>query len=414
MQQTRERIGSVSRRKGVGFQAIALASSTGLSQLIVALLYIWTARSTAPADFGLLIAGIAMGTAAVGFVDFGTNSMWTRELATGRMEPFEHGRRLSGKLIVTAALATIWVLSTLHFMPATYAWVAGPVAMSTLLNQSFQVSLRGEARGDLVSLSILGDRLMALAAFAALTLTGSPAVQSLWISLTAGSLVATLSGWFLTPAEKRPILRLSRNTNPWLAAGHYGLSNVAFSAQSLDTPIMTAVSGASTAGVYGAVARWTQPMGLLANAFSSAAAPHMARAETTAAAWNHIKRSVWLPATAVLTCIIIAATAPFLVNVLIGNQYEESVHVLQVLALGTIPAIVNQPLFVFLQARGLDKSVAFLATSVVFVQLALVAVLASVLGALGAAVAAAGSQLVLLLGLGILTRKLAWSTRPPA
>lgn len=391
-------------RKGVGFQAVALAASTGVSQLIVAVLYIWTARSAGPADFGLLVAGIALGTASVGFLDFGTNSLWTRELATGRMGRADHGARLVGKALAATMLAGVWALAALFFIPWPYVWIAAPIALSSLLNQSFQVSLRGIARGDLVSVSILGDRIIALLVFSVLILCGIPAMQALWISLTVGSITAALSGWLLTPAKRRPILKWTMKTNPWASAGHYGLANVALSAQSLDTPIMTAVSGASTAGVYGAVARWTQPMGMLANAFSSAAAPHMARADTGAEAWKHIRRSIWLPITAMAACIFIVTTAPFLVDTLIGEEYRDSVAVLQVLALGTIPAIVNQPLFIFLQARGLDRPVSFVTLAVVFVQLALVAILSGLLGALGAALAAATSQIILLLGLSVLVK----------
>ncbi|WP_211879769.1 glycosyltransferase [Pseudarthrobacter albicanus] len=387
------------RRKSVGFQAIALAASTGTAQLVVALLYIWSARSAGPESFGVLVASIGIGTAAVGFLDFGTNSYWSREVAIGRMSLDLLGRRIASKIVFAAMLATAWVLICLWFIPGTFLWIASPIAFSSLLNQSFQVSLRGIARGDLVSFSILSDRLVALLAFGAMVLGGVSIIDCLWLSLTLGSLWAAVSGWLLTPAGARPLLRLDLTTNPWKSAGHYGLANVAFSAQSLDTPIMTVFGGPTAAGIYAAVARWTQPMGMLANAFSSAAAPHMARATTGVEAWHHVKRSIWLPAAAILACLCIAVASPILVLLLIGGAYGDSAAVLQILALGTIPAIANQPLFVFLQARGLDKPVSFLAMINVVVQLGLVAILSAYMGAIGAALAAAVSQLVMLVGL---------------
>lgn len=392
-----------SRRQGLGFQAVFLAGSTGLAQVVVAVLYIWAARTAGPEMFGLLVAAISMGAAAAGFLDFGTNSYWARELATRRMEVGELGQRMAAKLAVAGVLSILWVLAFLCLFPTKYLWVAAAVGFSTVLNQSSQVGLRGIARGDLVSVSILCDRVVALAIFSALSLFGISVLHSLWLSLTAGSLAAAACGWILTPRAARPRLQLRTSTNPWASARHYGLANVAVSSQSLDMPILTAMAGPAAAGIYGAVSRWTQPMSLLANAFSTAAAPHMARAGSGAEAWQQVKRSVWMLAVAIGICCGMVAAAPFLVDVLMGDQFEQSIVVLQVLAIGMIPAIVNQPLFVFLQARGMDKPVSVMVGSTVLLQLLSVAVLSSSMGAFGAVIASALAQVILLIGLSGIT-----------
>jgi O-antigen/teichoic acid export membrane protein len=344
-----------------------------------------------------------MGAAAAGFLDFGTNSYWARELATRRMEVGELGQRMAAKLAVAGVLSILWVLAFLCLFPTKYLWVAAAVGFSTVLNQSSQVGLRGIARGDLVSVSILCDRVVALAIFSALSLFGVSVLHSLWLSLTAGSLAAAACGWILTPRAARPRLQLRKSTNPWASARHYGLANVAVSSQSLDMPILTAMAGPAAAGIYGAVSRWTQPMSLLANAFSTAAAPHMARAGSGAEAWQQVKRSVWMLAVAIGICCGMVAAAPFLVDVLMGDQFEQSIVVLQVLAIGMIPAIVNQPLFVFLQARGMDKPVSVMVGSTVLLQLLSVAVLSSSMGAFGAVIASALAQVILLIGLSGIT-----------
>lgn len=389
-------------RRGVGAQSIALAGSTALAQGIVAVLYVVGARNASPETFGLIVAAVALGTAAAGFVDFGTNSLWIRELATGRMGAEAHGRRLVGKVVFTILLGMMWVGVSVILFPGALYWTAAPIAVATVLYQSLQVPLRHLARGDLVSLTILVERVAALLAFSVLILAGVEAVHCLWFSLVTGSVAAGVMALMLTPRIARPVLRIDLKENPWASAGHFGLANMALSAKSLDTPLMASFGGPAAAGIYGAVSRWTQPMGLLANAFSSASAPYMARASSAAAAWNHVKRTLWLPAVAILACVVVAALAGPIVDLLIGRQYRESGLVLQILAIGTIPAIINQPLFMLAQARRLDKPVSVLVVATVLAQLGFVALLSVPLGAVGAALAAAGSQVVLFVSLAVL------------
>ena len=65
-------------------QALALALGSGAAQVLVAVLYILTARNMQPNEFGLVVTAIALGMAGAGFVDLGASSYWIRELASGR------------------------------------------------------------------------------------------------------------------------------------------------------------------------------------------------------------------------------------------------------------------------------------------------------------------------------------------
>ena len=91
-------------RRGVGTQAMALAASTGIAQILVAVIYVVAARDSAPAQYGLIVAAIALGVVAAGFLDFGTNTLWVRELATGRMSAEQFGARLLGKLLIAGQI----------------------------------------------------------------------------------------------------------------------------------------------------------------------------------------------------------------------------------------------------------------------------------------------------------------------
>jgi O-antigen/teichoic acid export membrane protein len=145
------------------------------------------------------------------------------------------------------------------------------------------------------------------------------------------------------------------------------------------------------------VNRWTQPMTLLASAFSSAAAPFVARSENIAIAWRHLRKGIWMPIGAVLVSLCVFVFAPWAVPILLGDAYSGSAAVLRVLALVAIGSIVSQPALVVLQSLGRDRFVGFAMTAAVVIQLVLVGILGSLFGAIGAAWSSLSIQVLLAL-----------------
>jgi O-antigen/teichoic acid export membrane protein len=376
---------ALSGKLSVGTQALVMAASSAIAQLILAGVYVVAARSATPASFGPIVAGIGLGMSAAAILDFGSNSLWVRELATSSMSRVDLGRRINTKLLISTILAVLWVVSSVVVTDLGSVWVAGPIAIAILCNQTFQVPVRAQGLGERAAVATLIDRaVVGLSLFFCLELDMN-AAQSLWACIAFGSIASAVASLLMTPQKHRPIFRSLRPQNPWQKSRYYGISAAAVGAQSLDLPILSAVGGPVAAGLYGAVNRWTQPMGLLANAFASASVPFVARSRDWTQAWKDIGRSVWMLGVAILACLVVALLAPLIVEALVGSQYEGSATVLQLLAIGTIPAIVNQPLAIFLQSMGHDKIVSAITVSSVFVQLGLLAALSSAHGAAGAA-----------------------------
>lgn len=390
--------GNVDPPRGLGAQAVALALSSGVSQLIVAVLYAVTARSTSPDLFGATVAAIALGTACVGFIDFGTNSLWVRELARGNLSSVEFGKRMFTKVTLGVFVGALCIVVILSYAPRNGIWSAIPIAISILISQTAQVPLRSLARGELVAASMLADRVIAGTAFVLLFVNGVGPLDSLWMALCVGALSGAALSWLLTPRPSRP-RSPSLTVRLYSATGHYGLSNAALSAQSLDLMIITATGGPLAAGIFGAVSKWTQPLGLLVNAFASASAPYVARAGGLSEAWPHIRKALWLPLTAVVGCLVIVLCSPILVELLLGPEYSGSTQILQLLAIAVIPAIVSQPIAVFLQSMGKDRAVSGVIVLGVGIQLGLLAVLTPLYGVTGAAFGIVVSQLLISLSL---------------
>lgn len=381
------------RVRSVGAQAILLATATGASQVLVALVYLFAARGSTPAEYGQTVVAIALGTAAVGFVDLGTNALWTREVARDHLDRQTLSARILGKLLAAVAVALIALLAFAVWAPQLIP--APAILLASTIGQTLLVPLRARRRGDTVAWLLFTERAVAAVIFTAMIVAQMRVDLALWISLAFGTCGMATIAYFATPRAGRPLARV-RPAFPWRGARYYAISAVASSAQQLDLPLLTTVAGATAAGIYGSVNRWTQPMGLLASAFSSAATPFVARANDWGEVRKVVSRAAWLLVIAVVACVALIFMAPWVTPLLLGDAYVGSVSVLQLLAAGTIPAILNQPLAAALQARRYDHLVAFVYLSCVCVQLVLVGVLGGTYGAIGAALAFVILQSVLL------------------
>jgi O-antigen/teichoic acid export membrane protein len=376
-----------------------MAVGAAASQGIVAVIYIFAARSSEPSSYGLVVAAIALGMALSGFVDFGTNNLWVRELASGRLELDEVSGRAGGKLVLVAGGSTVAVV-LVAFLNPTY--IGAPLILFAVVAlQTSLVPLRAEKKGITVALLLIAERVAAAVVFGLAWIFGADLLSALVPSLVLGSLMAAVGASLLVVSKPRFAARPRLGVNPWTGARHYGISTAATAAQQLDVPLLSLVAGPAAAGVYGAVNRWTQPIGLAATAFSSAAAPFVAGARSWGEAVRVVLRSAWMLGVAVLGALAIIITAPWLVVWLLGDAYTGAAPLLQLLALGTIPAILNQPLATALQARRHDRVVALLVAFAVALQLFLVAVLGASFGALAAGVAFCALQFSLLAALSL-------------
>ncbi|WP_258724175.1 lipopolysaccharide biosynthesis protein [Cellulomonas sp. NS3] len=388
--------GRALRERSLASQAVTMAGASAVAQVVNALIFVAVARASSPADFGVVVAVLGVATAAAGAIDFGSNTLWIRELAAQRMPVEAYEKRLAAKLAAGLAAAVL-VTACLLASGADRRWLMGaPVALALVFEQACLVRLAAAAQGQRVALALVVDKLVAGSVLAAVLVGGHRPADWLWLCLALGTAAGGSVALVLTRhGGTRPRLRLAR-VNPWRGARSYGLYGLAVSAQSLDVAVMGGIGGSSAAGLYGAVNRWTQPMGLLAASFASASIPFVARARSGQEALEAVRRAAWLPLSAVLGCIVVAAAAPGLVDVVLGDSYEGAAVVLQLLAGAALVSVLNQPLAAFLQARGQEVGVARGMVVVVAVQLGLLAVLVPRLGVVGAGVASVTAQVGLL------------------
>lgn len=382
----------MTQRRTLNVQALALVFGSGIAQLLVAVLFILTARGMRPDEYGPIVTVIGLGMAGAGFVDLGSNAYWIRELASGRITQPELSARASTRFLIALAITAVIVMASLFMAPAFAA--AGVLLLTASTAQAVLVPLRADRRAEAVSwLTVLG-RAVSVAIFLVQLRVGVEPGLALWTSLALGDIALVLCALAKTPAHHRLKLRTRRLSNPWTGAKWYAISTLSTTAAQLDLPIVAALAGPSAAGIYGAVNRWTQPVVLATSAFAQAAAPFMASTTRFMALRGQLLRASWILAVAVGACAAIFVLAPWLVSSLLGENFKDAAPVLRLLAVAMLLNTVTQPLTVALQSRRLDRLAAILVVITAATQLIATSILAPQFGALGAGVGVLAAQVV--------------------
>jgi len=389
-----------------------MAGATGLAQVVVAVLYVVAARESSVADYGQAVAALALGLAAVGIMDFGTNDLWLRDLSAGRLDLTRFSRLAAWKTYYLGLVATVWAVVCAAALPGGPYWISGFVALSQSLSQTARVCLRAHGRAELAGAAILLDRLIAASLFFLMWLVGCDVLVALVLSLAVSpGLSGLLANRWITESG-RIVFRITRPLNPWKGTRAFGVASAAVTLRAYgDVPMLALFGGATAAGIYAAVNRWTQPISLLSDAFRAASVPYVASAPSANDAVKHLRSGAWLPVVAILACGVAIIVAPWLVDLLLGDRWGESAIVLQLLAIGTIISILAQPLYVLLMARGWDLAGATIVVLSVAVSLVMVALLGARYGAVGGGLAFVVGQLVFSVGLALTIHRIAATRR---
>ncbi|MGC4805888.1 polysaccharide biosynthesis C-terminal domain-containing protein [Micromonospora sp. DT233] len=394
--------GRLRPRGGLTRQTLVLAGATAVSQLGYAGLLVVVAKHAGPADLGAATAAIGLGSFLGGLLDYGFTSYSLRELAAGRMATVEYWSRLRAKLVLTAAVGLAAVLVAVVALPDPGLVVgAAVVAFGRILVLGVTIPNRADRRvASIAGVTVL-ERVVALVTYLVVDAVrpGDP-VSALWLALGLGTLVAGCCGLLLTPGGHR-LVTSRRLVNPWSAVAGFGSYALAVSACSLDTALLGLAGGGVQAGLYGAVSRWTQPAQLIAQSYAMAAVPPLAAAQSTRAAARIVRNSLAFLLLGVAACAALAAAAPALVPLVLGESYRGSAPVLVLLAGSAAVVLLNQPLLTVLTSRGRDRFVGRATVVTVAAQLLGVWLLAGPAGALGAALAALLSQAALTVVLAV-------------
>lgn len=362
--------------------SLFLIVGQGTAQIASALTFLILARSLDLAHFGILatLYGAALFLSIL--IDFGSSSYSTRELSV-RPKSTKFAGQYRSRNILTS-LAILLPITALLF--PSFIEIAIAVCLSFVLAHERFISAPLRAAMNMGKLATVSAAEKLLVLLATYGLAQSGIINAAAFLTT--SLITSLAGCVIIRLLWRPRYvaivinpRSKRLVSPFAGVKHLGLTSVAIGLQSLDSAVIALTAGASAAGLYAAVGRWTQPLGLVTQAVTQAAFSEMVSANRHADAFRSLRLHLGMLAVASVPLIVVFCLADELTMFLLGPEYAGSTAVLQMLAGAVLFGVISSPLSSFLQARS-DESF----TSRVFLiampaQLALMCLLASLGGA---------------------------------
>ncbi|MCU1392758.1 MAG: hypothetical protein JWM34_1186 [Ilumatobacteraceae bacterium] len=359
---------------GTGTALIAGQAATGLALLILA-------RRTTPSVFGAFVAVYGVSTAIGGLIDFGSSSRATIDLAQG-------ADRLG--FLPWLTKRTVWQLPMMVVLALVgLAYADSRLPVVCVLALSIQSVTIAVGHGTLGAVRVLRSPVLAeWIVFAGNMVTLVTVIVAPSAYLLTGMAIASAASWavcagiavYLIRDKILPWKRTWIPGNPWRGAASFGFAGIAVVLQGFILVVVEHTSSTAQAGQLGAVQKWTQPISLIALAYSGYLFPSLAAAISDRVAIRLLRTVVAIFGVGVVASAVIIAIAPEMVRLLLGSEYVGSVHVLRLLIIVSLPELIMQPMSVLLQARGLDRTVAWTMMSLSIAGLAAIALLAPHIG----------------------------------
>jgi len=337
---------------------------TGLNALVNIAFFGFAARTLDVANFGMELQIISAAGAIAGLLDFGTSYFFLRELSSGRTNI----DKLKGAFFGRTFIVAFCCVPLIFFAALTSSFYL--IQFALLLNiqmilQFVTVPMRARGNTSVLSRSLLQERILSLIVLVIVSRYFSNPPITLIIFVT--TLISTLSLLRTRIILKRFCLSNTEiNWNPWRQTLGIGSTQVLSQIQQLDLNLLASLTSSTVAATYGAVARWTNALGIFATGFSQSIVPSASRPNFDKFEVRELKKaSLWL-IMAILCSLTIFAFAPQIVTLVLGGKYQDSSGILRVLAIATVASTFTQPSAAYLQAKGLNIAVfASLATGII-------------------------------------------------
>jgi O-antigen/teichoic acid export membrane protein len=382
-----------------------VAGSLVVGQVLVGVTYIVAARDMGPVSLGLVATCFAIGTILATIFDYGLMPYMVREVAAGRITVLRARALVRTKRRFIPLLVTPTTVACLLIMPEPLdGAVMGMVGWLIWEAQTGGSLLRAR---DLFARAVtaqLAGRALGLAVTIVLMIPRPPE-QALVIGLASSfALEALINHGCIgrtrtCPARPRVLLEAQRRSLS------FGLVSLAAIGQQLDTPLVTAGGGAVASGMYAGAARLLGPLLFLSSSLALVGPSWLAGAQLDPDKLRREERRIrWLTFYLCICPILAAMAGPFVIPLLLGDQFAASGAVFSILAVGAMLSTLSQGLALVLQNRGAEKVVGRAISAGLILGLVVTYVAAVVGGPIWAALGFVVSQLYIITRLGVAVR----------
>lgn len=364
---------------------------TGGGRLAAALVqagtFVVLARAATPAEFGAVASVTGVVVVAQALLDLGVTAHMTKV----RAAEADHGAIRTSVLYTVASSLLLGIAGSLVMLVVggvglPLAFALAPLSLQYAFERIADVLMciplaDGNSRPSAINL--LTRRLLGLALLLALLAVGVTAILAFTAAMSVAAAVNAYTAFLYTrrmiPTATEPLRVLLGNSRP------FWVNSVAVQARTLDATVVATVGGAHMSGVYAAASRLTSTFRIIPNSLAAVLLPGVSRAHATGVGMRSLVRpSALVLGVSSLLYLVGAAISPWVIPLLLGSEYTESVGATQVILLGMPFAAATSLLTSILQGIGHQRYVGTVAVVFTASALGLVA-LGALLGPVEAA-----------------------------
>jgi O-antigen/teichoic acid export membrane protein len=341
---------------------------TIVNQISMFLFVLLLARTLSVVELGRSLVVIATATLLAALADFGTNSKWLIDLAAKTLSPASWLRLASAKILYTAFIFLTGSAFTICLGINTFPTIA--ILIGLLSHQTLLVYLKVFDLNKWYALLSGGERTLALCVLIVSYLTFKNTSDFYWAALGIGTFLCSALALLIilrhiAPAD-RNAPNLSRVPNPWVRSGSFAATSLAGATRSLDVNLVNWVGGSHSAGLFGAVSKWVQPLIVGAGITSTITTPWVA------SQGNPTKSDVFKAFAPLIVTLLFSLPillAPnWLVQTLLGSDFSASATLLLPLFLGASFAGLSILWGSWAQAEMGAKTIAYISIAQVMIQ----------------------------------------------
>jgi O-antigen/teichoic acid export membrane protein len=373
----------------VNAQFAAMIGGRLAANVFQAVNVILLARVVSPSDIGVTSAIIGFCMVLFTVTDFGLSTLISKSYAHRdhvMVASALHYTTLTTWTFGAIALAAGLGLSAVGVIPLSLSVLTLAVAVDRCVEFRLSVPMAADLKVE-PSLSILIRRATQLGLYIGFFGVGVPA---LW-AYSMAYLLGAMAGYFQTTLFLRRLVGKESSRRParevFGKGFAFGVTNVSVQIQYLDSFLVSAFSGAHSAGLYAAASKVTSPLLLIPGTLAASVLPQAARATP------HQARTLGVRVVLVLAVVLIfGAPVGFLLaepvcTLLYGEAYRGAGPPLAFLLVGIPFAIVAAALSAIRQAHGDERFVAKLGVVFMLAFVSAVSIGAISGGPTGAAIA---------------------------
>ncbi|GEM_PF-437208 len=384
--------------------------SSVVQKLLTLLYFVLVARVFGPEDQGRYSAAIAFATLFSVFIDLGLSSALTRETAR---EP-EKARDYLGQMFLLRIVFGLIVYCIIIFLPTMLGYsqqlqgmimIAGIAAVIDTVTTSCWFLVRGfrnlmyESIGSTVAVIVMMTGGIAAIAF-------HLPVIALVYAVLAGSIANVLIALWTIFFKAR--IHLSMRPN-WKVIRYLGIIALPFAGSAIfsriytfaDVAILTRLAGEHSVGLYSAGNKLMLALNILPAALSASLYPALSSygvSHEERIAPTMSKAVTFLSLIALPLSVGIGITAPAIVSLFYGLEYEPTIRILRILSVGLFFAFLSFPFGSLIAAQNRQRVNTFIFGIAAGVSIFSNFLLIPYLSADGSAIAATLTMIVLCLG----------------